>query len=87
MLSAISIEKRLTFAIEMQNLPEDYWNKEIFWDETKIMLYYNDGPNRVSRKALTALENGNIIPTFKFGKLSVMIWGCISSRGVGIWHS
>jgi len=44
MLSASNIEKRLTFAIEMKHQPEDYWNNVIFCDETKMMLYYNDGP-------------------------------------------
>lgn len=63
--------------------PAEYWDDVIFCDESKIMLYYNDGPPRVWRKPLTALENRNVIPTVKFGKLSVMIWGCISSRGVG----
>ena len=31
-----------------------------------------------------ALENKNLIPAVKFGKLSVMEWGCISSKGVGV---
>ena len=30
---------------------------------------------RVWRKPLTALENKNLIPTVKFGKLCVMVWG------------
>ena len=48
------------------------------------MLCYPDAPQRVWRKPLTALENKNLIPTVKFGKLSVMVWDCISSKGVGI---
>ena len=40
--------------------------------------------SRVRHKPLTALENKNLIPTVKFGKLSVMVWGCISSKGVGV---
>ena len=48
------------------------------------MLYYHDGAQRVWRKPLTALENKNLIPTVEFEKLSVMIWGCISNKGVGI---
>ena len=48
------------------------------------MLYYHDGPQRVWRKPLTALENNNLIPTVEFGKLSVMVWDCISSKGVGV---
>jgi len=37
------------------------------------MLFYNDGPSRVWRKPLSALEKQNIIPTIKFGKMSLMI--------------
>lgn len=83
LLSAQNVEKRLSFARMYIGKPNDYWDDVIFCDETKIMLYYNDGPNRVWRKPLKALENRNIIPTVKFGKLSVMVWGCISSKGVG----
>ena len=50
------------------------------------MLYYHDGPKRVWRKPLTALENKNLIPTVKFGKLSIMVWGCIYSKGDGVFH-
>ena len=84
MLSAQNVEKRLRFATEHVSLPPEYWDDVIFSDETKIMLYYHDRPQRVLRKPLTALENKNLIPTVKFGKLSVMVWGCISSKGVGV---
>ena len=48
------------------------------------MLYYHDEPQRVWRKPLTALENRNLMPTVKFGKLSVILWGCITSKGVDV---
>lgn len=83
LLSAANVEKRFSFATMDISRPTDYWDDVIFCDETKMMLYYNDGPTRVWRKALTSLEKRNIIPTVKFGKLSIMIWGCISSKGVG----
>lgn len=83
LLSAANVEKRLSFAVQNLLHPVDYWDDVIFCDETKIMLYYNDGPTRVWRKPLTSLENRNIIPTVKFGKMSIMVWGCISSKGVG----
>ena len=56
----------------------------IFSDETKIMLYYHGGLQTVWRKSLAALENKIIIPTVKSGKLFIMVWGCISSKGVGV---
>ena len=64
--------------------PPQYWGVVIFSDKTKIMLYYHDGPQRVYRKTQTVVENKNLIPTVKFGKLSVMVWRCISRKGVGI---
>ena len=48
------------------------------------MLYYLDGPQRGWRKPVTALENKNLIPTVKSGRLMVLVWGCISSKGVGV---
>lgn len=83
LLSQINVEKRLSFALTHISHPIEYWDDVVFCDETKIMLYYHDGPQRVWRKPLTALQNKNIIPTVKFGKLSVMVWGCICSKGVG----
>ena len=47
-------------------------------------MYYHDGPQKVWRKPLIALENKNFIPTVKFRKLSVMVWVCVSSKGVGV---
>ena len=75
LLSAQNVEIRLGFDPE-------YRDDVIFSNETKIMLYYYDGPQRACSKPLTALENKNLIA--KFGKLSVMVWGCISRIGVGV---
>ena len=50
------------------------------WDENNAL--YHDGPQRVW--PLPALENKNLIPTVKFGKLFIMVWGCISSKGVDV---
>lgn len=83
LLSEINLHKRLTFALHHIAQPAEFWNDVIFCDETKIMLHYNDGPQTVWRKPNTALHAKNTIPTVKFGKLSVMVWGCISSKGVG----
>ena len=75
-LLAQNIEKRLHFATEHVLLPPEYWDDVIFSDETKIMLYYHDGPQRVWCKALTTLKNKNLIPTVKFRKLFVMVCSC-----------
>ena len=49
LLSAQYIEKRLRFATEHVSLPPEYWDDVISSEETKIMLYYHDGPQRVWR--------------------------------------
>lgn len=54
LLSKVNVEKRITFAVNMSIKPDNYWDEVIFCDETKIMLFYNDGPTRVWRKPLTA---------------------------------
>ena len=48
------------------------------------MLYSHDGPESAWRKPLTALENKNLIPAVKFGRLFVIIWGYIPSKQVGV---
>ena len=75
-LLAQNIEKILHFATEHVSLSPEYWDDVIFTDETKIMLYYHDRPQRVWRKPLTALKNKNLIPIVKFGKLFVMVCSC-----------
>ena len=84
LLSAQNVEKRLRFATENVSFPPEYWDDVIFSDEMKIMLYYHDGQQRILRKPLTTQENKNLMPTVKFGKLSVMLWCCITSKGVGV---
>ena len=84
---AQNVEKSLRFATEQVSFPPEYWDDVIFSDETKIMLYYHGGPQRVWHKSLAALENKNVLSkmlTVKFGKLSIMVGDCIFSKRVGV---
>ena len=54
LITAQNVEKRLRFATEHVSLPPEYCDDVIFSDETKIMLYYHDGSQKVWRKPLTA---------------------------------
>ena len=67
LLSRSNIAKRLSFAREHVLCSESFWESVIFCEETKIMLYYNEGPSRVWRKPPESFKNENIIPTVKFG--------------------
>ena len=46
----------------------------------------SDGNLRVWRRANTAYEHINTLPTVKHGGGLILIWGCMSSRGVGTLH-
>ena len=36
------------------------------------------------KQSLTILDNINLIPTVKFGKLSIMVCGCMSSKEIDV---
>ena len=84
LLSPQNVEKRSQFATELFSLPMEYWDNIIFSAETKVMLYYHGGSQRVWHKPLTALENKNLSPTAKFEKFSEMVCDCVCSKGVGV---
>ena len=51
------------------------WCYFLRWEENNDVL---------SWRTLTALENENLIPIVKYRKFSVMVWGSIASKGVGV---
>lgn len=42
-------------------------------------MYYHQRPSKVWRKTNKALQKKPFIPTIKFDKLSVMVWGGVST--------
>lgn len=60
--------------------------KVLFTDESKFNLHGSDGKVYVWRKPNTEFEPKNTIGTVKHGGGSVMVWGCMSSAGVGHLH-
>lgn len=78
--------KRLQFAREHVNKDLDFWNSVIFADETKINLFGSDGKISVWRKPNEELKLKNMKATLKHGGGGVMLWGCMSSAGVGNIH-
>ena len=74
---------RLNFAKEHEKKPDEYW-KHILWsDETKIHLFSSDGVQHVWREPGQDYHSECIVLTVKHGGGSVMIWGCMSAKGVG----
>lgn len=55
----------------------------MFSDESKFNIFQCDGRVLVWRRSNTELEERNIVQTIKHGGGGVMVWGCMSSSGVG----
>ncbi|GBP15725.1 Transposable element Tc1 transposase, partial [Eumeta japonica] len=83
LVSLINRQKRIAFAEEHINKPEDFWKKVLFSDESKYCIFGIKGRQLVWRKPCTALNPKNLKPTVKHGGGGVMVWGCMSSKGVG----
>ncbi len=75
-------QRRLTWAKEKNNWTVAQWSKVLFLDESKFCISFgNQGP-RVWRKGGEARRPGCLKSRVKFPQ-SVMIWGAMSSAGVG----
>lgn len=77
--------QRLQWAKEHRNWSEKQWNKVIFSDESKFNMHGSDGKQYVRRRPGEAYHPDCITTTVKHPE-SQMVWGCISSHGVGRLH-
>lgn len=76
-------KRRLNFAKEHITKDVKWWDDVIFLDESKFNIFGSDGKTMVWRKPNEELKGKNIMPTVKHGGGSVMVWGCISAKGIG----
>ncbi len=75
-------QRRLTWTKEKKNWTVAQWSKVLFSDESKLCISFgNQGP-RVWRKGGKAHSPSCLKSSVKFPQ-SVMIWGAMSSAGVG----
>ncbi len=78
-------QRRLTWAKEKKSWTVAQWSKVLFSDESKFCISFgNQGP-RVWRKGGEAHSPSCMKSSVKFPQ-SVMIWGAMSSAGVGLLH-
>ena len=82
-ISLVNRQKRIAFAKEYIHKPPEFWEQIIFTDESKYCIFGIKGRTRVWRKPNTSLNKENLVPTTKHGGGGVMVWGCMSGRGVG----
>lgn len=79
-------QMRLKFANEHRNKPSKFWDSILWSDETKINLFGSDGVQHVWRRVGEDYKDACVVPTVKHGGGSLMLWGCMSSLGVGELH-
>lgn len=83
LISPTNKKRRLEHAKKFLLKPKAFWEKVIWSDETKINLFSSDGRRWVWRVAGEEYTDACTIKTVKHGGGSIMLWGCMSSKGVG----
>lgn len=85
-VNKVNRTKRLVFAKTYINKDQTFWDRVIWSDESKFTIFGSGTKRIVWRKQNEELNPKNLIPTVKHGAGSVMVWGCMSSAGVGKLH-
>ena len=70
-------KRRLAFALKYQHWIVEDWKRVIWSNETKINRIGSDGQEYVWRKKREGLIAREVKDTVKFGRGSLMVWGCI----------
>jgi transposase len=83
MISAKNRKERLAFAKSHKDWTLDDWKRVIFSDETKINRFGSDGRVWSWCRDGDPLRPRDVKQTVKHGGGSLMVWGCITSEGVG----
>ncbi len=81
MLTPAMIKKRISWAKMYKNWTMEDWNKVIFSDESTFVIL-DDKSQFVRRRKGEELHEDCVVSTVKHPTF-VMMWGCISSKGVG----
>ena len=82
-LNAAMKEKRMQWCIERKDWTSASWRNIVWTDEAKVELGKGGPQIRVRRKPGTEYEEQNLLPAFKGGKTSVMIWGAYTYNSLG----
>lgn len=82
-LSQAHKRRRMDFAQRYQHWTVEDWKRVIWSDETKINRLGSDGRKWCWKKPGSALKDQHVQGTVKFGGGSLMMWGCMTARGIG----
>lgn len=82
-LSKKNIKDRLEWAKMHKDWTVADWNRVIFSDESKINRFNSDGRSWSWYRDVNQLEDRTVNVTYKHGGGGIMVWGCMTSLGVG----
>ncbi len=82
-LSKKNIKERLAFAKSHRHWTIEDWKTVISSDETKINRFGSDGQQWTWYRDGESLQPRNVTETTKHGGGHIMLWGCITSFGIG----
>ncbi|GFW79161.1 transposable element Tcb1 transposase [Trichonephila clavipes] len=85
LLTEFQRKRRLTWAREHSLWSIKDWEKKIFSDESQFCISGNQNSAYVRRRTHEEFSPQCLKPTVKY-PTKVMVWGCMSSHGVGALH-
>jgi hypothetical protein len=75
-INDVNQARRLAFALEHRNLTADDWKNVLWTDESSFEIGKNSRQVRVWRNPSERFHSSCLIPSFKSGRQTVMVWGC-----------
>lgn len=81
-ISKVNMKKRVAFAKQHINKPNEFWAHIIWSDESKFELCESKRRQIVWRRKNTAYNANHTVGTVKHSRY-VMLWGCFSCAGLG----
>lgn len=79
-------EARRRWAMEHITWTVEDWKRVVFSDESKFKLFKSDGRQYCYTKEGQQLDPRFTKKTVKHGGGNIMVWGCITSKGMGALH-
>lgn len=85
-ITSKNLMDRITYAKKYLDEPSEFWEKVLFTDESKYNIVGWDGRLKVWRLPGQGLNPKYTAKTVKHGNGGLMVWGCMSAKGVGKLH-
>ena len=82
-LTPLHKQRRLVWARQHLTWTAEDWSRVLWSDESRFQLYQSDGRVYVRRTVGEEYSENCVVPSVKHGGSGIMVWGCMSSAGVG----